>query len=166
MDGVRVAVLDDYQEVALASTDWTALRGRAEVHAFTGHLADTAAVTARLASFDAVIAMRERTPFPRGLLEQLPRLRLLVTAGQANASIDVAAARDLGITVSGTRGSPAATRELVWALILAVTRGIVAEDAAIRAGRWQTRIGPAPSAFFFGLGNLGQAIAGYAHVSK
>ena len=169
MDRLRVAVLDDYQDVALSSTDWSALRERpevAEIKAFGDHLTGDDAVADRLGDFGAVIAMRERTPFPRGLLERLPGLRLLVTAGQANASIDVAAARELGITVSGTRGNLVPTRELVWALILAVTRGVAAEDAAIRAGRWQTGIGPelaGSTLGILGLGNLGQAVARYAH---
>lgn len=166
MSGLRVAVLDDYQGVALASTDWSQLQRRADVTVFSDHLTAGDAIAARLRDFDAVIAMRERTPFPRSLLERLRRLRLLVTAGLANAAIDVGAARDLGITVCGTRGSLVPARELAWALILAVTRGIAAEDAAVRGGRWQTGIGPelaGATLGILGLGNLGQAIARYAH---
>jgi phosphoglycerate dehydrogenase-like enzyme len=164
--GLRVAVLDDYQGAALASTDWSRLQRRADVTVFGDHLTAGDAIAARLRDFGAVIAMRERTPFPRGLLERLPRLRLLVTAGLANAAIDVGAARELGVTVCGTRGSLVPARELTWALILAVTRGIAAEDAAVRGGRWQTGIGPEladATLGILGLGNLGQAIARYAH---
>lgn len=162
---MRVAILDDYQSVALASADFTALAGRAEVVAFADHLADETAVARRLADFDVVIAMRERTPFRASLLDRLPRLRLLVTAGMANASIDIPAARRNGVTVCGTGGSRASTAELVWALLMALVRRIPAEDAAVRAGGWQTTIGPelaGSTLGIVGLGNLGQAIARYA----
>jgi phosphoglycerate dehydrogenase-like enzyme len=162
---VRVAILDDYQSVALASADFSAVTGRAEVVAFADHLVDEAEVAARLADFDVVIAMRERTPFRASLLDRLPTLRLLITAGMANASIDIAAARRNGVTVCGTGGSRASTAELVWALLMALVRRIPAEDAAVRAGEWQTTIGPelaGSTLGIVGLGNLGQAIAGYA----
>jgi phosphoglycerate dehydrogenase-like enzyme len=162
---VRIAVLDDYQRVALSSADFSALKGRAEVVVFSDHLADEDAVAARLAEFDAVIAMRERTAFPASLLARLPRLRLLVTTGMKNASMDVAAARARGITVCGTGGTPGATPELVWALVLAVVRDIPTEDANVRAGRWQTTLGPelaGSTLGILGLGRLGQVIARYA----
>lgn len=165
MPAVRIAVLDDYQGVALASADFAALKGRAEVVVFTDHLADEDAVAARLADFDAVIAMRERTAFPASLLARLPRLRLLVTTGMKNASMDVTAARARGITVCGTGGTPGATPELVWALILAVVRNIPTEDANVRAGRWQTTLGPelaGSTLGILGLGRLGQVVARYA----
>ncbi|HEY1574409.1 MAG TPA: D-2-hydroxyacid dehydrogenase family protein [Pseudonocardiaceae bacterium] len=162
---MRVAILDDYQSVALASADFSAVTGRAEVVAFADHLVDEAEVAARLADFDVVIAMRERTPFRASLLDRLPTLRLLITAGMANASIDIAAARRNGVTVCGTGGSRASTAELVWALLMALVRRIPAEDAAVRAGEWQTTIGPelaGSTLGIVGLGNLGQALAGYA----
>ncbi|HEY0816469.1 MAG TPA: D-2-hydroxyacid dehydrogenase family protein [Pseudonocardia sp.] len=167
MSLVRVAILDDYQQVALASADFSGLTGRAEVVAFTDHLADPTAVVDRLADFDVVVAMRERTPFPADLLDRLPRLRLLITAGMANASIDVSAARERGVIVCGTGGSAAATTELIWALIMSVARRIPAEDAAVRAGRWQTTLGTelaGSTLGVVGLGFLGQAVARYARV--
>ncbi|HEX5113960.1 MAG TPA: D-2-hydroxyacid dehydrogenase family protein [Pseudonocardiaceae bacterium] len=162
---MRVAILDDYQSVALASADFSALTGKAEVVAFRDHLVDEAEVAARLADFDVVIAMRERTPFRASLLDRLPNLRLLITAGMANASIDIPAARRNGVTVCGTGGSRASTAELVWALLMALVRRIPAEDAAVRAGAWQTTIGPelaGSTLGIVGLGNLGQAIGRYA----
>jgi phosphoglycerate dehydrogenase-like enzyme len=165
MSAVRVAVLDDYQEVALASADFSVLAGRADVVVFTDHVADIDALADRLAGFDVAIAMRERTAFPAALLERLPKLRLLVTAGMANASIDMAAARAHGITVSGTGGSSRATPELIWALVMAVFRHIPAEDAAVRQGRWQVTIGRdlgGSTLGIVGLGRLGQVIARYA----
>jgi phosphoglycerate dehydrogenase-like enzyme len=162
---VRVAILDDYQDIALASADFSELAGRAEIVTFRDHLSDEDAVAERLAGFAAVIAMRERTPFPATLLDRLPDLGLLVTAGMANASIDLAAAKRNGVVVSGTASSRAATAELIWGLLLAVVRRIPAEDAAVRAGGWQTTIGPelAGSALgIVGLGRLGRTIAHYA----
>jgi phosphoglycerate dehydrogenase-like enzyme len=165
MSAVRVAVLDDYQAVALASADFSVLAGRADVVVFTDHVADIDALADRLAGFDVAIAMRERTAFPAALLERLPKLRLLVTAGMANASIDMAAARERGITVSGTGGSSRATPELIWALVMAVFRHVPAEDAAVRQGRWQVSIGRdlgGSTLGIVGLGRLGQVIARYA----
>jgi phosphoglycerate dehydrogenase-like enzyme len=100
----RVAILDDYQNVARRMADWASLPAGTEVAVFADHLSGTDAVAKRLADFDAVVAMRERTPFPRALLERLPKLRLLVTTGMRNASIDVAAAIERGVTVCGTAG--------------------------------------------------------------
>jgi phosphoglycerate dehydrogenase-like enzyme len=165
VSAVRVAVLDDYQEAALASADFSVLAGRADVEVFTDHVDGIDAVAERLAGFDAVIAMRERTPFPAALLDRLPKLRLIVTAGMVNASIDVAAARERGITVSGTGGSPAATSELIWALIMAMARHIPTEDANVRQGRWQTTLGTelaGSTLGIIGLGRLGSTVARYA----
>ena len=92
----RIAVLDDYQGVALASADWGAVRERAEVVVFSDHLSDESAVAERLADFEVVVLMRERTPFPRSLIERLPKLRLLVTTGARNASVDAQAAAEAG----------------------------------------------------------------------
>jgi phosphoglycerate dehydrogenase-like enzyme len=138
---LRIAVLDDYQGVSGRYADWSSLPEPAEVTVFGDHLDDEDAVVERLAPFDVVVAMRERTPFPRSLLERLPDLRLLVTTGAKNASIDVAAAAERGVTVCGTGILPNGTAELTWGLILAVSRHIPQEDASIRAGGWQQTIG-------------------------
>ena len=102
----RVAILDDYQRVALGMADWKSLPADTEVVVFEDHLADLGALAERLAGFDVVMAMRERTPFPRALFERLPRLRMLITAGMRNASIDVAAATERGVAVCGTDVTP------------------------------------------------------------
>ncbi len=159
---MRVAILDDYQGVALASADWSAVRARCEVVAYPDHLADEAALAARLRDAEIVIAMRERTPFPRSLFERLPNLRLLVTTGMGNRSIDAAAARDAGVTFCGTRGLDYPTAELTWGLILALVRRIPAEGRAIREGRWQTTVGEGlkgKTLGVLGLGRLGSQVA-------
>ena len=161
----RVAVLDDYQQAALTSADWSPLAGRADVTVFTGHVADPAALAARLAPFEVIVAMRERTPFPADLLRQLPALKLLVTTGMANAAIDLAAARDRGVVVCGTGGSAASTAELTWALLLALVRSVPAEDARIRSGGWQHTVGhelAGRTIGLLGLGRIGERVAGYA----
>jgi phosphoglycerate dehydrogenase-like enzyme len=162
---VDVAVLDDYQQIALSSADWSPITGRADVTVFTDHVADELALIQRLAAFDVIVAMRERTAFPATVLDRLPRLRLLVTTGMANASIDLGAAARLGVTVCGTGGSRAATPELVWGLILALARRIPEEDAAVRAGGWQRTVGrelAGSTLGLLGLGRIGQRIAHYA----
>lgn len=161
----RVAVLDDYQQVALTSADWSPLDGRAAITVFAGHLADPAALVRRLAPFEVVVAMRERTPFPAEVLRQLPALRLLVTTGMANAAIDVAEAARRGVLVCGTGGSGAGTAELTWALIMALVRSIPAEDAGVRAGGWQHTVGrelAGRTLGLLGLGRIGARVAGYA----
>jgi len=161
---VRIAVLDDYQRVALSYPYWATLPAELEVVPFAEHIADADELAVRLADFDAVVAMRERTPLPGSLLARLPRLRLIVTSGMANAAIDVAAARSRGITVCGTAANATATVELTWALLLAVARGVPAADAGIRAGRWQAGSPPGmdlagATLGLLGLGRLGTKVA-------
>jgi phosphoglycerate dehydrogenase-like enzyme len=158
----RVAILDDYQGVARQMADWASLPAGTDLQVFADHLKDVGEVAARLADFDAVVAMRERTAFPRALLEKLPRLKLLVTTGMRNASIDVAAAVERGIVVCGTSGLPYPTAELTWGLILALLRRIPTEDRATREGQWQVSCGLGLSGKtlgVIGLGNLGSRVA-------
>jgi phosphoglycerate dehydrogenase-like enzyme len=158
----RVAILDDYQGIARRMADWTSLPSGTEVTVFADHLSDPGAVAARLADFDAVVAMRERTAFSRDLLQRLPRLKLLVTTGMRNASIDVGAAVDRGIVVCGTAGLPYPTAELTWGLILALARRIPMEDRATREGRWQVSCGlglNGKTLGVIGLGGLGSRVA-------
>jgi phosphoglycerate dehydrogenase-like enzyme len=158
----RVAILDDYQNVARRMADWATLPAGNEVVVFADHLSSTDAVAKRLADFDAVVAMRERTPFPRALLERLPKLKLLVTTGMRNASIDVAAAVERGVTVCGTAGLPYPTAELTWGLILGLFRRIPTEDRATREGRWQVSCGlglNGKTLGVIGLGGLGSRVA-------
>jgi len=137
----RVAILDDYQGAALTSADWTAVQQHGDVVTHRMHINEEADLARALQGFDVVVLMRERTPFRRSLLQELPALGLIVTSGMANAAIDIAAANELGITVCGTGGTLKPTAELTWALIMAVTRGVVREDRALRAGQWQTSLG-------------------------
>ena len=133
---MRVAILDDYQQVALASADWSAVRELAEIDVFARHIARTEALVSALEPYDVIVAMRERTAFDASRLGQLPRLRLLVTTGMANASIDLAAAAARGVTVCGTGGTASSTAELTWGLILALVRHIPEEDQRMKtAGR-------------------------------
>src|SRR2546426_12711140 len=124
MKKYKIAVLDDYQNVALESADWSVLHDRADIAVFQNRVADPDALIERLLPFDVVCVMRERTPLPRNVIERLPNLRLIASTGPGNASIDVAAAGDHGIAVvhTGYRSDP--TIELTWALILASTRHI------------------------------------------
>ncbi|HVX42663.1 MAG TPA: D-2-hydroxyacid dehydrogenase family protein [Mycobacteriales bacterium] len=157
----RIAVLDDYQQFASTAADWSAVPG--EVVFFSDHLTDADALVARLRNFDVIVLMRERTPVPRSLIERLPELRLIVTAGMRNASVDMVAAAERGVTVCGTdSGGGPATAELTWGLILDLLRNITAEDAATRAGRWQTTVGlelQGQTLGLLGLGRLGSAVA-------
>jgi phosphoglycerate dehydrogenase-like enzyme len=158
----RVALLDDYQGVALGMADWKSLPTGTEVVVFKDHLADEDALAARLADFDIIMALRERTPFPRTLLERLPKLKLLITAGMRNASIDMKAAAERGVLVCGTAGLPYPTAELAWGLILGLARRIPAEDRATREGRWQTSLGlglNGKTLGVLGLGTLGSRVA-------
>lgn len=159
---LRVALLDDYQGVARESADWDRLPAGTVVEVFRDHLTDEAVLAERLAGFDVVMALRERTPFRRSLLERLPNLKLLATAGMRNASIDLGAATELGILVCGTGGSSRSTMELTWGLILALVRQIPREDRALRAGRWQETVGvdlEGATLGIVGLGNIGAQVA-------
>src|SRR5437879_5782626 len=145
-----IAVLDDYQDVALKVADWRALGPAADVQVFRDHLKDENRLAVRLA------------PFPTRLLERLPALRLLVTTGAANASIDLDGATRLGILVCGTRGLKYPTAELTWGLILALARHIPLEDQATRRGRWQMTLGTGLQGKVLGvigLGTLGSQVA-------
>jgi phosphoglycerate dehydrogenase-like enzyme len=158
----RIAILDDYQDAARRLADWARLPAGAELTVFRDHLADLHAVAARLADFDVVVAMRERTPFSRALLERLPRLRLLVTTGMRNAAIDLQAAVDRGVVVCGTGGLPYPTAELAWGLVLSLMRRIPREDRATREGRWQETVGlglNGKTLGVLGLGTLGSRVA-------
>lgn len=157
-----VAVLDDYQDISRTFGDWSGLADRVRLTVFNDHLSDIDALAARLEPFEVVCAMRERTTFDAELLRRLPRLRLLVTTGMRNPAIDMVAARDLGVTVSGTASPPTHTAELTWALILSLLRRIPAEDTSIRGGGWQHTVGGdlhGRTLGVLGLGRLGSRVA-------
>lgn len=159
---MRCVILDDYQGVALAAVDWSVL-GDLAVSVVREHLADEDAVVATLAGAAIVVVMRERTPLPRAVLERLPDLRLVVTSGRRNASIDLAACADLAITVCGTDSSSTPPVELTWALVLGLARHLVQEASAVRGGGpWQSTLGTdlaGATLGVLGLGRIGTRVA-------
>ncbi len=159
----QVAILDDYQGVALQMADWSRLPADCQVEVFHDHLSAPEALVERLCAYEIITCMRERTPFPRALLTRLPGLRLLVTTAMRNAAIDLQAATELGIVVCGTGSGPTAPpAELTWGLILGLIRHIPQEDAAVRAGRWGVHLGMSLEGKVLGvlgLGRLGGLVA-------
>lgn len=159
----RLAILDDYQGVAMSLGPWDQLPPGITVEVFRDTITDHAALVARLAPFDAILIMRERTPFPRALIEALPNLKLLITTAARNRSVDVVACAGRGITVCGTASVGHPTVDLTWGLILALARGIPVQERALREGRWQVMplgIGlEGKTLGVIGLGNLGSRVA-------
>ena len=162
---IRVAVLDDYLHLAEGAVDWATLG--VEVDFFHDTIHQTDALVARLEPYDALVTMRERTRFPREVLERLPRLKLIAGTDRRQANVDHQTATELGIPVCVTVGSGAqgnTTVELTWALVLALTRHIAWEDGQVRRGRWQTRIAEGLAGKILGimgLGRIGTIISGY-----
>lgn len=152
---MRIAILDDYQGVALTLADWDGL-GAEEVAVFRETLSDPAALAERLARFQVVCLMRERTPFPAELIAALPELRLIVTSGPRNASIDVAAAAARGIPVCGTESRATPTAELALLLMLALSRRLLPEALSLRDGGWQAGLGRDLAGLRLGLVGLGR----------
>src|SRR3954449_1718171 len=156
----QVAVLDDYQQVARHYADWDSLD--ADVTFFHDHIVNSGVLRDLLHEFDALVAMRERTPFTAERLASLPNLKLLVTTGMGNAAIDMDAARERGVLVCGTASLPTPTAELAWGLIIALTRNVLEEDRRMREGGWQRTIGPelaGRTLGLIGLGSLGTRMA-------
>lgn len=157
-----VTILDDYQHVAPGYADWTPVTDHFTLEVVTEHIADADELVARLAGSEVVVAMRERTAFPASTLERLPNLKLLISTGMRNASIDVAAANDLGIVVCGTGGAGNAMPELTIGMIIAIARQFAQEDAAVRRGEWQHTVGmglAGRTLGVVGLGRLGIPVA-------
>ena len=153
---MRVAVLDDYQNYAVEKADWGSLAGDLEFVSFTDHLCDDDEIAERLRDFEIVCAMRERTRFQRTLFEKLPKLKLVITSGMRNASIDNEAATDHGVTVCGTQSVGAPTADLAFGLMLALARQIAHEDRNVRKGGWQQTIGVGLSGRTLGVLGLGK----------
>jgi phosphoglycerate dehydrogenase-like enzyme len=161
---LQVAILDDYQGVALDLADWELVSRHAQIQCFTDNITDQVDLVTRLREFDIIVAMRERTSFPRSLLSNLPRLQLLVSTGMRNAAIDMQAARDHGITVCGTGGVRTSTGELTWGLIIALSRHFATEWGHMREGRWQGTLGnglAGKTLGIVGLGYIGTQVARY-----
>jgi phosphoglycerate dehydrogenase-like enzyme len=165
---MRLSILDDYQGVALDMADWSPVRARGfEIAVERFPFADAEDVVRSLADSEIVCAMRERTAFPKSIVDRLPKLKLLITTGMRNASFDMAALRDRGVTVSGTGGPGGGnedTAELAWGLILGATRRIAEDHAFMRQGGWQTRIGHRVAGKTLGLLGLGRLGSGVARV--
>ena len=163
----RIAILDDYQGVALRMADWSAVQRQATIDVFSDTVSDAEALVTRLLPFDVLCVMRERTPLPRAILERLPNLKLIVSTGPKNASINAEAAKERGIAVENTRGSLVAPIELTWALIQASARNVVTEAASFRAGGWQRTVGDelaGKTLGILGLGKIGGKIAEIARL--
>jgi phosphoglycerate dehydrogenase-like enzyme len=161
-NAVRIAVLDDYQNVSLEMADWSPLAGRAVITVFNDHLSNLDEIVARLLPFDVVCVMRERTPLPRSVLERLPQLKLIASTGSRNAAIDIEAAAERGIIVAHTGYDARSTIEMTWALILASVRQVASENAYLRAGGWQHTVGDGlqgKTLGVLGLGNIGSEVA-------
>jgi phosphoglycerate dehydrogenase-like enzyme len=161
----QIAILDDYQQVALEMADWSKVREKAALTVFYDHESDPTALVERLRPFEIICVMRERTPLNREILSRLPELRLIVSTGMFNASIDAKAAGEFGIGIVNTRYNFNAAPELTWSLLLALARNILQENAAFRSGGWQHTIGAdlfGKTIGIVGLGNNGTAIARYA----
>jgi phosphoglycerate dehydrogenase-like enzyme len=158
---IKIAILDDYQNVALREADWSPLTARAELTVFTDHLFDVGEIAQRLQPFDVVCVMRERTPFSRTLIESLPNLKLIASTGSGNASIDLEAAAERGVEVLHTGYSSTPTIEFTWALILAMARNIAGENESLRSGGWQISLGTelaGKTLGLLGLGRVGSAV--------
>src|SRR5260370_2673650 len=159
---MKIAILDDYQSVALTMADWSPLSERADITVFNDDVSERSALVERLLPFDVVCVMRERTPLPRNVIERLPNLKLIASTGSGNASIDMAAADHHGIAVvyTGYRSDP--TIEFTWALTLAAARHIVTESNSVRSGGWQQTVGTdlhGKTSGVLGLGNVGSQVA-------
>jgi phosphoglycerate dehydrogenase-like enzyme len=160
---MRCAVLDDFQRVATTAADWSPIADRVDVTTFDRHFTDSDELAKALADFDIVVTLRERVPFPRSLLEKLPKLKLLIASGMRNSVIDYAAAERQGIVVCGTASSSTPPVELTWALLLGLARGIVPESIALRDnGPWQQTVGAdlhGRTLGLLGLGKIGSRVA-------
>jgi phosphoglycerate dehydrogenase-like enzyme len=159
---MKIAILDDYQNVALKCADWSGVSSRAQIDVFNDHVADPELLVERLKPYEVLAVMRERTPLPRSIIERLPILKMIASNAPRNASIDMAAAAERGITVTHSSYTSTPTVELTWALILAGARHLVSEAAAVRRGEWQHSLGDdmaGKTLGILGLGSIGTRVA-------
>jgi phosphoglycerate dehydrogenase-like enzyme len=167
MPTLRCAILDDYQNVVLKVADWSKVKGDLDIKVFNEHLGSQDNVIKALQGFQIVCAMRERTAFPRAVIEKLPDLKLLITTGARNASFDVAAAKEKGVTVCGTGSIGSPTSGIAIGLMLELTRRIGYENARMHAGEtWQTTIGPDLEGLTLGTLGLGKLGTRTAQIAK
>jgi phosphoglycerate dehydrogenase-like enzyme len=162
---LKVAVLDDFQQVSTSFADWSLITDRVELTIFDQHEPDEIKLIKRLLPFEIVCVMRERTPLNRNILSQLTNCKLIVSTGARNASIDLSAAEEFGISVKNTGYLASGAPELTWGLLLAIARNIPQETVNMRSGNWQTTIGTdlkGKTIGIIGLGRLGSRIARYA----
>ncbi|MBN1238691.1 MAG: D-2-hydroxyacid dehydrogenase family protein [Gammaproteobacteria bacterium] len=158
----KLAIIDDFEHAALSMADWSALQRDVSITVFHDHIADEDALVERLRPFDAIAIMRERTPFPRSLLESLPNLELLITSGMRNLSIDLDTAERRGVAVCGTPILPYPAAEHTWALLLALAKRITADDETVRDGGWGSSVNVGlngKTLGIVGLGRLGEQVA-------
>ncbi|MCZ6647390.1 MAG: D-2-hydroxyacid dehydrogenase family protein [SAR324 cluster bacterium] len=158
----RIALMNDYQSVAMGCADWSRLPQGCELEIFHDHMTGVEVLAERLADFDVVMAMRERTPFPRALLERLPRLKMVANTAMWNVSLDIDCCTELGILVCGTAGGSMPTFELTWGLIFAITRNIPLEHYETQGGAWQSSLGielDGRTLGLLGLGTIGGRVA-------
>ncbi len=158
----KIAILDDYLESAMKFGDWKSLPEEYEISIFKNTLVDPRDLIKRLIDFEIICAMRERTPFPKHIFDKLPNLKLFITTGMRNASVDISAAKENGITVCGTEGSKWATAEHTWALIQSCARNIPHDDFMMKKNYWQTRMGVelhGRTLGILGLGRIGEQVS-------
>lgn len=159
---MKIAILDDYQNVSLKLADWSEVKLLAEVTVFNDHIKNEAEVIKRLLPFDIICVMRERTPLTQPIISKLPNLKAIASTGSRNASIDAEACKERNIEILPTGYFPTPTIELTWALILAVARNIPSENASLKKNGWQQKIGTdlrGKNLALLGLGNIGSEVA-------
>src|SRR5260370_29241914 len=162
MEKSKIAVLDDYQNVARESADWSVIRDRADIVVFEDHVAELEPLVRRLLPFDVLCIRRERTPMTAELLDRLPNLKLIASTGAGNAAVDAEAVKRRGIEVLHTGYNSNPTIEFTWALILALLRNVAIENASLRGGGWQTAVGAdlfGKTVGVVGVGNIGSRVA-------
>lgn len=164
---LRCAILDDYQDIALTIVDWSTVLDRVDIDTFQTHFKSEEEVVTQLKDYDMIVIMRERTPFPDSVFRQLPKLRLLITTGMRNASIDVSSAERHGVLVCGTESKSNPPSELTWALILGLSKHLVEENHAFRSkGSWQSTIGVDLQGKTLGLLGLGKIGTKVGHIGS
>src|SRR3984885_2595476 len=159
---MKIAILDDYQKIALKMADWSLIPGNPEIKVFSDHISERKKLVQRLYPFDVICIMRERTPMTAELIDRLPNLKLIASTGSRNSSIDTEATRRRGITVLHTNYESAPTIEFTWSLILAIVRNITIENTSLRNGVWQTSVGEdlkGKTLGILGLGHVGSPVA-------